>query len=76
MMGSIYKLAGNGQNFIYQSNLDLTRHLESDKAVLLAWSESDLGMQALNTFDPKRTAKNTLIRVVIPLKASTENPQP
>lgn len=76
MMGSIYKLAGNGQNFIYQSNLDLTRHIESDKAVLLAWSESDLGMQALNTFDPKRTAKNTLIRVVIPLKASTENPQP
>lgn len=76
MMGRVYKTTGNGQNFVHQSNIDLTRHLENDKAVLLAWSESDLGMQALNTFDPKRSSKKTLIRVLIPLKQPSENPQP
>ena len=76
MLGNAYKLAGNGQNFVHQSNIDLTRHLDNDHAVLLAWSESDLGLQALNTFDPKRSSKQTMIRVLIPLNNSAVNPQP
>ena len=76
MLGNTYKLAGNGQNYVHQSNMDLTRHLDNGHAVLLAWSESDLGLQALNTFDPKRSSKNTMIRVLIPLNDSAENTQP
>jgi len=52
--------------------MDLSRYLEQDHAILLAWADSDLGQAAMNDFNPNRMHQNTLIRIMIPTNGSAQ----
>ena len=71
----LYKKGINGQNFNHQRNIDLTPHLENEHAVLLAWSETDLGIPKMNQFAPNNETRRTLLRLLIPKTNSAKNPQ-
>ncbi|MDB4689006.1 hypothetical protein OAH23_01160 [Verrucomicrobia bacterium] len=62
----LYKKGINNLNFNHQRNMDLTAFLEDDNAVLLAWSETAIGIPKLNQFTPNKETRRTLLRLVIP----------
>ncbi len=68
----LYKSGINSQNFNHQRNIDLTTFLEQGNAVLLAWTESDMGIPKMNEFTPNRESRNTLLRLLIPVTDSSE----
>jgi hypothetical protein len=69
---ALYKNGINGQNFNHQRNIDLTPYLENGYAVLMAWSESDMGIPKLNQFETNRETRRTLLRILIPVNDSAE----
>ncbi|MDG1891941.1 MAG: hypothetical protein P8L18_11575 [Verrucomicrobiota bacterium] len=66
-MDASQKISNNNQTYVHGRNLDLTRFLESQHAVLLAWSDSGIGTPSLGRFEAKRGKRQTLVRIVIPL---------
>ncbi|HTA29693.1 MAG TPA: hypothetical protein VK731_04380, partial [Candidatus Cybelea sp.] len=54
-------------NFTGPANLDLSRFLDKDYAILLAW-DAGHSPSALNQFAPKRFHSDTLFRLVVPIK--------
>ena len=69
---TLYKQGINGQNFNHQRNVDLTSYLNNGYAVLLAWSDSDIGIPKLNQFETNRENRMTLLRILIPVNDSAE----
>jgi hypothetical protein len=59
--------ARNWNNFSGPSTLDLSRFADNRYAILLAW-EGDFSPSNLNRFTAKRTHRNTLLRLVVPVK--------
>jgi hypothetical protein len=58
----------NWNNFGSPSNLDLSRFLTPNYAILLAW-DAGHSPSALNQFAPKRYHSDTLFRLVVPVKS-------
>jgi hypothetical protein len=54
-------------NFTGPANLDLTRFVERNYAILLAW-DAGHSPTSLNQFTAKRTHRDTLFRLVVPVK--------
>ncbi len=54
-------------NFTCPANLDLSRFASERYAILLAW-DTGHSPTALNQFTPKRSHRDTLFRLVVPLK--------
>jgi hypothetical protein len=59
---------GYNQRFITPPGLDLAPLVERGDAVLLAWAENYAPAQGLNRFSPRRSDRDTLLRVAVPIK--------
>jgi len=59
---------GHQQRFITPPGLDLAPLVERGDAVLLAWAENYALAKGLNRFSPRRSDRDTLLRVVVPVK--------
>ena len=72
MAASFLSYLGNPQNpmhhFISPPGLDLSSVVEQGNAVLLAWAGDYSPVKPLRQFTPRRTQKNTLWRVAVPIK--------
>ena len=55
-------------NFAVPSGLDLSRFADNSYGILLAWDADHALAGALNRFQPKRLHRNTLLRLVVPMK--------
>jgi hypothetical protein len=56
------------QNFEVFRSLDLSRFVGADHAILLAWDPGHSPAAPLNRFTAKRTHRDTLLRLVVPVK--------
>jgi len=56
------------RHFITPPGLDLSSVAEHGNAVLLAWAEDYSPVKPLRQFTPRRSQKNTLWRVAVPVK--------
>ena len=56
------------QSFTVYQNLDLARFAGQDHGILLAWDPGHSLVDGLNHFSAKRTHRDTLLRLVIPVK--------
>ncbi|MDB6112988.1 MAG: hypothetical protein JWR69_4738, partial [Pedosphaera sp.] len=59
----------NSFNFITPPGLDLTDLMERGNAVLLAWSADYSPVKPMNQFSPRRSHKDTLWRMSVPVNA-------
>jgi hypothetical protein len=59
---------GQYQRFITPPGLDLAPLIERGDAVLLAWADNYAPIKAMNRFSPRRSDRDTLLRVAIPIK--------
>lgn len=59
------------RRFISSGGLDLTDLAESNQAILMAWDSGHIYTKPLNRFTPRRTSKNTLLRVSVPVNPKT-----
>jgi hypothetical protein len=59
---------GYYQRFITPPGLDLAPLVERGDAVLLAWAENYAPAKGLNRFSPRRSDRDTLLRVAVPIK--------
>jgi hypothetical protein len=57
-------------DFTVYRNLDLGRFANADHAILLAWYPDHSLVDGLNRFQVTRTHRNTLLRLVVPIKTS------
>ncbi len=55
-------------NFTAPSSLDLGRFADDGHGILLAWDAGHSETGALNRFQPRRLQRNTLLRLVTPIK--------
>jgi len=71
-------MAFNGyNNFAVFQNLDLVRYAGADHAILLAWDPGHSLVDGLNGIPIKRLHRDTLLRLVVPVKPSgTRTPNP
>jgi hypothetical protein len=73
MAASFLSRLGSPQNsmqqFISPPGLDLSAVVEHGNAVLLAWSWDYSPVKPLRQFTPRRSQKNTLWRVAVPLSS-------
>lgn len=60
--------SGGYNNFEVFRNLDLSRFVGADHAILLAWDPDHSFTAPLNRFTAKRTHRDTLLRLVVPVK--------
>ncbi len=63
----ISKLYDQQMHFIAPPGLDLSDVVERGNAVLLAWSADYSPIRGMNQFSPRRTHKDTLWRMAVPL---------
>jgi hypothetical protein len=56
------------RHFIAPPGLDLSPVVEHGNAVLLAWAADYSPVKPLRQFNPRRSQKNTLWRVAVPIK--------
>jgi hypothetical protein len=59
---------GGWNNFQVFRSLDLSPFVGADHAILLAWDPDHSLAAALNHFAAKRTHRDTLLRLVVPVK--------
>jgi hypothetical protein len=64
---------GYNNNFTVFENLDLTRYAGAEHAILLAWDPGQSLVEGMNRFPIKRLHRDTLLRLVVPVKP--KNPQ-
>ncbi len=57
------------RSFVYAPGFDLYRLTQRGDAVLLVWDANQGATTPLNKFDARRTQKNTLLRLVVPVPA-------
>ncbi len=55
-------------SFVAPPGLDLSRVVEQGRAVLLAWAEDYSPIKPMYQFSPRRSHRNTLWRVVVPVE--------
>ena len=60
----------NQRNCVTPAGLDLTPMVDRGNAVILTWDADHSFANAINQFAPLRSQKNTLLRLVIPTKAT------
>jgi hypothetical protein len=60
-------MPGFSEFAVYQ-NLDLSRYLGQDHAILLAWDAGHSLVEGLNRFSVKRLHRDSLLRLVVPVK--------
>jgi hypothetical protein len=74
MAASFLSYLGGPQNsmgrFVAPPGLDLSGVLEHGNAVLLAWAADYSPVKTLRQFTPRRSRKNTLWRVAVPVQAA------
>jgi hypothetical protein len=58
------------RHFISPPGLDLSAVVEHGNAVLLAWAGDYSPVKTLRQFTPRRSQKNTLWRVAVPVQSS------
>jgi hypothetical protein len=72
MAASFLSRLSGGQDamhhFVSPPGLDLSPVVEHGNAVLLAWADDYSPVKTLRQFTPRRTQKNTLWRVAVPVK--------
>lgn len=51
------------------STLDLSRYANSQNGILLAWDAGHGATEPINHFQPRRLHRNTLLRLVVPIKS-------
>jgi hypothetical protein len=70
MAASFVSLMANDQyrSFNYPAGLDLAPLIERGEAVLLAWAPDYAPVPPINKFSPRRTHRDTLLRVAVPMK--------
>jgi hypothetical protein len=56
-------------NFTAPSTLDLSRFADGNFGILLAWDAGQTLTADLNRFQPKRVRRDTLLRLVVPVKS-------
>lgn len=61
---------GNGQYFMSPDGLDLSKFAEQGNVILLAWDEGHSLTKPLNQFTPRRSHRDTLLRLVVPKEIS------
>jgi len=59
--------ANNWQTFSSPGDLDLSRYAAPGYGILLAWDADHSLTAALNRFSARRSHRNTLLRLVVPL---------
>jgi len=64
----ISRLSNQGMHFIAPPGLDLVDVVDHGNAVLLAWSADYSPIQAMNQFSPRRSHKDTLWRMAVPMQ--------
>jgi hypothetical protein len=57
-------------NFTSPATLDLSRFADGNYGILLAWDQGQTLAPDLNKFQPKRLRRDTLLRLVTPVKSS------
>ncbi len=60
----------NWNNFTAPATLDLSRFADANYGILLAWDQGQTLTPDLNRFQPKRLRRDTLLRLVTPVKLS------
>ena len=58
----------NSEHFIAPPGLDLSPALEQGQAVLLAWAEDYSPVKPIYQFSPRRSSRDTLWRVAVPIE--------
>ncbi len=61
---------GKGQFLISPRGFDLSKFAERDSVILLAWDEGHSLTAPLNRFTPRRSHRDTLLRLVVPKEIS------
>ncbi len=76
-LGELDRVGNNRRNFyastfLAPEGLDLTPLVDRGDAVLLAWDAGDSLIQPIQQFTPRRSRRDTLLRLAIPLPVSLE----
>ena len=66
-LSQVNESANNWQTFSSPGDLDLSRYAVPGYGILLAWDPDHALTAALNRFPVKRSHRNTLLRLVVPL---------
>ncbi len=67
LLGGEGNLGGGNENFIMPPGLDISPVLDRGQAVLLAWQSDFAPVKGVNQFPTKRSHKDTLWRLTLPL---------
>jgi hypothetical protein len=67
-LGRMNPAEGGWGNFQVFRSLDLSRYVSADHAILLAWDPGHSLTAPLNRFNAGRTHRDTLLRLVVPVK--------
>jgi hypothetical protein len=67
-LGAMDQTEGGWNSFQIFRSLDLTRYSGADHAILLAWDPGQSPAAPLNHFAAKRSHRDSLLRLVVPVK--------